>query len=75
MAPPPREPLSPGRIGNVIFFPNNSYRRLEGKPAGWNKDTLSGRFPSASEYIHELEILLLYLPYRYSNHKTQGVHR
>ena len=41
--------LTPGRVGNVFFFPKASFDKLEGKPAGWNQDTLSGTRPNVAE--------------------------
>lgn len=44
------ENLTPGRIGTVMFFPQESYEILKDKPAGWGKATNFGRdehlFPS-----------------------------
>lgn len=48
--PPPGAKLSAGQIGNVFFFPDNSFQKLCDKPAGWNADTMTGTFPSAAEY-------------------------
>lgn len=41
--------LTPGRVGNVFFFPKASFDKLEGKPAGWNRKTLSGTLPNVGE--------------------------
>jgi len=38
----PGEKLTPGRIGNVFFFPKASFEKLKGKKAGWMVNTLSG---------------------------------
>lgn len=44
------ENLTPGRIGTVMFFPQESYEILKDKPPGWGKATNFGRdehlFPS-----------------------------
>ncbi|KAF8230249.1 hypothetical protein L208DRAFT_1282788, partial [Tricholoma matsutake] len=48
-APPPNSELTSSCIGSVFFFPYNSLQRLEGKPLGWNVDTMMGSFPSASK--------------------------
>jgi hypothetical protein len=29
--------VTPGRVGNVFFFPKASLKELKGKPAGWFK--------------------------------------
>lgn len=34
--------VTPGRIGNVFFFPQASLNELKGKPAGWFKTSGSG---------------------------------
>ncbi|TFK60827.1 hypothetical protein BDN72DRAFT_778923 [Pluteus cervinus] len=34
--------LTPGRIGNVFFFPKQSYLTLKGKPENWNWGTMTG---------------------------------
>lgn len=39
----PDNAVTPGRIGSVFFFPVDSLRILEDKPAGWVKDTSHGR--------------------------------
>jgi len=41
--------LTPGRVGNVFFFPEISYERLKGKPKGWNWRTMSGTMPDAQK--------------------------
>jgi hypothetical protein len=41
--------LTPGRVGNVFFFPKASFDKLEGKPADWNRKTLSGTMPNVGE--------------------------
>lgn len=35
--------LTPGRIGSVFFFPQESYQILNGKPANWGLETSFGR--------------------------------
>ncbi|KDR65806.1 hypothetical protein GALMADRAFT_148389 [Galerina marginata CBS 339.88] len=35
--------LTPGRIGNVFFFPKTSYDVLKNKSPGWNKATMTGK--------------------------------
>lgn len=42
--PPPGAKLSAGQIGNVFFFPDNSFQKLFDKPEGWNADTMTGHF-------------------------------
>jgi hypothetical protein len=39
---PPGNPLTPGRIGNVFFFPQATYEKLKGRPFMWNNLTMSG---------------------------------
>jgi hypothetical protein len=34
--------LTPGRIGNVWFFPHSSYEVLKNKPANWALKTAGG---------------------------------
>ncbi|KAF8232938.1 hypothetical protein L208DRAFT_1269430, partial [Tricholoma matsutake] len=48
-APPPNSELTSGCIRSVFFFPDNSLKGLKGKPLGWNVDTMTGSFPSASK--------------------------
>ena len=38
--------VTPGRIGNVFFFPRASYEKLKNKPKGWFVDTSGGTLPS-----------------------------
>jgi hypothetical protein len=45
---PPASGLSPGRIGNVFFFPQASYEKLKGRPSKWNIVTSSGISPDAT---------------------------
>jgi len=47
-ATPKGSELSPGRIGNVFFSPKASYEKLQDKVSGWNIDTFSSQFPSAT---------------------------
>jgi hypothetical protein len=35
--------ITPGRIGNVFFFPKNSLRILQGKPKRWGYRTAFGK--------------------------------
>ena len=44
--------LTPGRIGHVFFFPEESLKQLQDKEKGWAKKTNYGRAPSTS-YIEE----------------------
>jgi hypothetical protein len=46
--------LTPGRVGNVFFFPKESFDKLYGKSAGWNWKTISGTLPDISESKREL---------------------
>jgi len=47
-APPGTPELTPGRIGNVFFFPQATYEKLKGKPSGWNVHTRSGTSPDVT---------------------------
>jgi hypothetical protein len=40
--------LTPGRIGNVYFFPQASYDLLKGKKKDWNVLTGTGKSPDVS---------------------------
>lgn len=49
--PPPKglnDQHTPGRIGNVFFFPRVSLELLEHKPPGWAVRTGLGRYPDSS---------------------------
>jgi hypothetical protein len=37
------EGITPGRIGNVFFFPHASYEFLKDKPEGWCTQTVGGQ--------------------------------
>lgn len=41
--------VTPGRVGNVFFFPKASFDKLKGKPPLWNKRTLSGTLPDVGQ--------------------------
>jgi hypothetical protein len=41
--------VTPGRIGNVFFFPKASFDKLKGKPPGWKASTMSGSLPNVQE--------------------------
>lgn len=41
--------LTPGRIGHVFFFPQESLKQLEGKEKGWARKTNYGRGPRTSD--------------------------
>jgi len=41
--------VTPGRVGNVFFFPKASFDKLHGKPAKWNKRTMTGTLPDVGE--------------------------
>lgn len=43
MAPNSRN-LTPGRVGNVFFFPRGSLRLLKGKEPNWSHKTGGGRW-------------------------------
>ena len=47
-APSPDNVLTPGRIGNVYFFPQASYDLLKGKKKDWNILTRTGKAPDVS---------------------------
>jgi hypothetical protein len=42
------DPLTPGRIGHVFFFPKESLTQLKGKTKDWGIDTIYGRAPKTS---------------------------
>jgi hypothetical protein len=44
-----KDELTPGRIGNVFFFPKASFDELYGKASEWNWKTLSGTLPDVDE--------------------------
>ncbi|TFK68863.1 hypothetical protein BDN72DRAFT_768697, partial [Pluteus cervinus] len=46
--------LTPGRIGNVFFFPRAAYDVLEGHPAAWNRRTMTGTFPDSKSGTNSL---------------------
>jgi hypothetical protein len=41
--------LTPGRVGNVFFFPKASFKKLDGKPEHWNTETLTGTLPNVKK--------------------------
>lgn len=44
--------ITPGRVGNVFFFPKASLDKLEGKKADWNVNTLTGTLLDVQEKAH-----------------------
>jgi hypothetical protein len=40
--------VTPGRVGNVFFFPKASFDRLRDKPPGWNWKIMTGTRPDVS---------------------------
>jgi hypothetical protein len=48
LPPSPDKLLTPGRIGNVYFFPQASYDLLKGKKQDWNILTGTGKSPDVS---------------------------
>ncbi|KAH6911611.1 hypothetical protein BKA70DRAFT_1219731 [Coprinopsis sp. MPI-PUGE-AT-0042] len=53
--------VTPGRVGNVFFFPKISFDRLKGKGAGWNAQTpaMLERTVLESGFLHERIMFLV----------------